>query len=228
MKRIGRILSMALLVVLAAGMLSFASGVKLVESYPEDGAKGFEPINMMVKLHFDGDVGAEGAQATNQKAFKIVDENGDKVEYKVLFPSEDSKSIWLLMSKDLASNTEYTVTILKTLRTGSGDTLGADQSFAFKTRDVKKDSTMSTVMMFVMVGGMVAFQMWDTKRKVQKEAMSKGEKVNPYKVAKEKGVSVEQAVEKTEKMREKAMKKNGGAKVRKGSEIKNTTKDKKK
>ncbi len=230
MKRIGKILSMAVVIVMTAGMLSFASGLALVESYPEDGAKGFEPINMMVKLEFSGNVGDELVQATNEKAFNMVDGEGNKVKFKVLFSEDEPNKIMLLMDGDLASDTEYTVTIKNTLASGDGELLPAEQAIKFYTRDVKKDTLVSTVMMFVMVGGMIMYQMWDTKRKVQKEAMAKGEKVNPYKVAKEKGVSVEKAVEKTAKEREKAVKKSGGSnmKVRKGSEIKGSGKNKKK
>ncbi len=230
MKRISRILSIAAVIMLLASSMSFAAGLNLVKSYPEDGAGGFEPINMMVKLYFDGAVGAESAQPTNEKAFKVVDAEGKAVEFKVLFTPEDETRVSLLMSKDLAADTEYKVTILKTLQTGEGVQLGADKTFTFNTRDVKKDSFMSTVMMMVMIGGMVAYTMWDTKRKLEKESMAKGDKVNPYKVAKEKGVTVQEAVEKTEKQRSKAIKKTGSGamNIKKGSEIKKSGAPKKK
>jgi hypothetical protein len=85
-------------------------------------------------------------------------------------------------------------------------------------------------MMMVMVGGMVVYSMWDTKRKLQKESVEKGEKVNPYKVAKEKGVTVQEAVDKADKQRSKSMKKSGAGamNVKKGSEIKKSGAPKKK
>jgi hypothetical protein len=211
MKKLGKILSIVLLLVLFACPISYAAGLELVSSYPKDGDGGFEPINMMVKLQFNDNVGAESVQTINEKAFKVVDQDNKSIEFKVLFTPDDNTKISLLMNGDLKSNTDYKVTLLKSLSTAEGLTLGADKTITFKTRDVGKDSTISTVMMFVMIGGMVAYTTWDTKRKAEKESMAKGDKVNPYKVAKEKGVSVEKAVEQTEKKRDKAVKQSGGS-----------------
>lgn len=204
MKKMRKILSIAILLVLFACPLSFAAGLELVNSYPENGAGGFEPINLMVKLEFNDNVGAAGVQKANEKVFKVVDAAGKNVPFKVLFTPGDSARISLLMSGDLVANTEYKVTIGKGLQTINGVFLGADKLLTFKTRDVGKDSTLSTIMMFVMVGAMVAYSTWDAKRKAQKESLAKGDKVNPYKVAKEKNVSVEKAVESTDKQKVKA------------------------
>lgn len=204
MKKARKILSMAILLVLLSCTLSFAAGLELVKSYPEDGAKGFEPINLMVKLEFNDNVGGEGVQKANEKVFQVKDPAGKSIPFKVLFVPEDNTKISLLMSGDLTSNTEYKVTIGKGLQSIDGVFLGADKVLTFKTRDVAKDNTLSTVMMFVMVIAMVVYSTWDTRRKAQKEALAKGDKVNPYKVAKEKKVTVEKAVEVTDKQKIKA------------------------
>ncbi len=204
MRKTLRILSIAVLLVMLACPLSFAAGLELVKSYPQDGAGGFEPINLMVKLEFSDNVGAEAVQKANENVFKVVDPKGKAVPFKVLFTPEDNKRISLLMSGDLVSNTEYKVTIGKGLQTVNGVFLNADKVLTFKTRDVGKDSTLSTVMMFVMVGAMIGYSTWDTRRKAAKEAMASGDKVNPYKVAKEKKMTVEKAVETTDKQKAKA------------------------
>ncbi len=204
MKRIHKILSIAILLVLLSCPLSFAAGLELVNSYPQDGAGGFEPINLMVKLEFNDNVGGEGVQKANETVFKVVDPTGKNVPFKVLYTPDQNTKISLLMSGDLVPNTEYKVTIGKNLQTINGVFLGADKILTFKTRDVAKDSTLSTIMMFVMVGAMVGYSAWDTKRKAKKEALASGDKVNPYKVAKEKKVSVEKAVATTDKQKAKA------------------------
>jgi hypothetical protein len=220
MKKTRRILSIAILLVLLSCPLSFAAGLELVSSYPQDGDGGFEPINLMVKLEFNDNVGGEAVQTNNEKVFKVVDPTGKAVPFKVLFTPEDNTRISLLMSGDLVSNTEYKVTIGSKLQTVDGAALGADKILTFKTRDVAKDSTLSTIMMFVMVAAMVGYSTWDTKRKARKESFASGDKINPYKVAKEKKVSVEKAVETTNKQKAKA-----GAPVK--AKAKTTTETKK-
>ena len=195
MKKICSILSLVLIMVMISAPAVFAAGLNIVDTYPKDGGTGFEPVNMMVKLTFSDNVGEEKLQATNTRAFAVKDQSGKVVPMKVLYTPEDNTRISLLMSENLSPNTEYKVTIdEKLLVSSTGKTLSQPEIISFKTRDVAKDSQISTVMMFAMVGAMVAYTSWDTRRKAKKEAVARGDKVNPYKVAKEKGVSVDKVV----------------------------------
>jgi hypothetical protein len=211
MKKICSILSLVLIILFVSSPMAFAAGLELVDTYPKDGGTGFEPINLMVKLTFSDNVGDENIQAQNSKAFKVVDQTGKSVPFKTLYTPEDNTKISLLMSGDLISNTEYKVTIDSSLSAASGQTLASSEVIGFKTRDVAKDSQVSTIMMFVMVGAMVFYSTWDAKRKAKKEAEARGDKVNPYKVAKEKGVSVEKAVAGADKKKDKVKAKDKAA-----------------
>lgn len=204
MKKICSIITLILIIITISAPVAFAAGLELVDTYPKDGGTGFEPINLMVKLTFNDNVGEESLQTTNSRAFKVVDQTGKSVPFKALYTPEDNTKISLLMSNDLIANTEYKVTIASELSSASGQTLAEAKTITFKTRDVAKDSQISTIMMFVMVGAMVLYSTWDAKRKAKKEAESRGDKVNPYKVAKEKGVSVEKAVANADKLKAKA------------------------
>jgi hypothetical protein len=210
MKKICSIITLILIIITISAPVAFAAGLELVDTYPKDGGTGFEPINLMVKLTFSDNVGEENLQATNSRAFKVTDQSGKSVPFKTLYNPEDNTKISLLMSGDLIANTEYKVTIASELSSASGQTLAEAKVITFKTRDVAKDSQISTIMMFVMVGAMVLYSTWDAKRKAKKEAESRGGKVNPYKVAKEKGVSVEKVVAGTDNKKDKAKAKDKG------------------
>jgi len=204
MKKICSIITLILIIITISAPVAFAATLELVDTYPKDGGTGFEPINLMVKLTFSDNVGEESLQTTNSRAFKVTDQTGKSVPFKTLYTPEDNTKISLLMSGDLIANTEYKVTIAPELSSASGQTLAEAKTITFKTRDVAKDSQISTIMMFVMVGAMVLYSTWDAKRKAKKEAESRGGKVNPYKVAKEKGGSVEKAAAGVEKKKDKA------------------------
>ena len=195
MKKICSIFILVLLMIMISAPMAFASSLQLVDTYPKDGGTGFEPINLMVKLTFNDNVGDVAVQSTNSKAFKVVDQAGKSVPFKALYTPDDNTRISLLMSGDLIANTEYKVSIDSSLVSTSGQTLGTIKTVTFKTRNVAKDSQISTIMMFVMVAVMVLYSTWDAKRKARKEAeaASKTGKVNPYKVAKEKGKTVDKA-----------------------------------
>jgi hypothetical protein len=210
MKKICSIITLILILITISAPVAFAATLEIVDTYPKDGGTGFEPVNLMVKLTFNDNVGEENLQATNSRAFKVVDETGKSVPFKALYTPEDNTKVSLLMSNDLLPNTEYKVTIAPELAAASGQTLSAAKTITFKTRDVAKDSQVSTIMMFVMVAAMVLYSTWDAKRKAKKEAESRGGKVNPYKVAKEKGVSVEKVAAEADKKKDKAKAKDKG------------------
>lgn len=52
MKRLGTILCLSLIIVLLATSVSFASGLTLVSSFPEEGNSALTPQNVAIKLVF--------------------------------------------------------------------------------------------------------------------------------------------------------------------------------
>lgn len=209
MKNLGRILSLSLLIVLLSCSFSFASGLKLVDSYPKDGGGGLQPVNVMVKLYFNEDVSAKEVQAENEKAFRITDSKGKEIPHKVLYNAKKLKEIWVLVNQDLTSDSEYKLTISGDLKIPNGDTLGKDETIVFKTRNTKTDNTVNMLLMGLMMVGMIGISSITMKRNLKKEAEKKGEveKVNPYKVSKETGKSVEEIVAKAEKEKQRVKEK---------------------
>lgn len=225
MKRIGAIISLSVLIVLLASTFSFATGLSLVESHPEDGADGFMTVNMAVKLKFSENMTSEEAQAANANKFKITNPEGKKIEYKTLYNAEKyPDEIWLQITENLVDATEYTIVISEDLQSTTGNTLGENITLHFSTRDTAADNNGYMILMVLMIVGMVVFTVWDTGRKLKKEAAKEeDQKVNPYKEAKKTGKSVEEIVAKTEK--EKAQAEKRKAKANKKQSIKEKSDD---
>lgn len=207
MKKAGAILSLSILITLLSFSTCFASGLTLLDSYPENGSHNSMLDNVVVKLYFNEDVSAKEVQDANKGAFKFTDAEGKEMPLKILYPRE-SKELWVLVEKPLVSNSDYKLVISGDLKIPNGDTLGQDQTVEFKTRNTSVDSTVNMGLMAVMMVGMIAFSSISAKRQLKKqEEEARAEdrvKVNPYKVAKETGKSVEAVVAKTEKEKEKA------------------------
>jgi len=226
MKRIGAIISLSVLIVLLASTFSFATGLSLVESHPEDGADGFMTVNMAVKLKFSENMTSEEAQAANSDKFKITNPEGKTIKYKTLYnPEKYPDEIWLQITENLVDATEYTIVISEDLQSTAGNTLDKSITLHFSTRDTAADNNGYMILMVLMIVGMVVFTVWDTGRKLKKESAGKEEdqKVNPYKEAKKTGKSVEEIVAKTEK--EKAQAEKRKAKANKKQSIKEKDKD---
>lgn len=226
MKKAGIILSLTLLVFLMSFSTCFAAGLQLEDSYPKNGSHNSMLENVVVKLYFNEDVSAAEVQDANKTAFEFTDAEGEKLPTKILYPSE-TKEIWVLVEQTLVSNTDYKLKISGDLKMANGDTLGKDQLVEFKTRNTSVDSSVNMGLMAVMMVGMIGYTSISAKRQLKKqeeEAVAEDKvKVNPYKVAKETGKSVEQVVAKTEKEKEKARaqaeKKNRGKNDAKEKEV---------
>jgi len=124
--------------------------------------------------------------------------------------------IWVLINKDLVSDSEYKLTISGDLKIPNGDTLGKEETIDFKTRNISTDNTVNMVLMGLMMVGMVVISSITMKRNLKKEMEKKGEveKVNPYKVSKETGKSVEEIVAKAEKEKQRVKEKSAASKNR--------------
>jgi len=205
MKRAGVVLSLSILIALMSFSTCFAAGLELIDSYPQNGSNDSTLENVVVKLYFNEDVSAEAVQEDNKSAFEFTNEEGAVLPLRILYPKNNDE-IWVLVNQSLESDTKYKLVISGALKVPNGDTLGEDRTVEFSTRNISADTTVNMVLMGIMMVGMIIFTSISTKRALKKEEEKKTEekKVNPYKVAKETGKSVEAIVAKTEKEKEKA------------------------
>lgn len=209
MKRLGAILCLSLLITLMATTVSFASGLTLVSSFPEEGNTSLTPQNVAIKLVFSEKISDPTSIAANANSFRLVDAEGKAVEFEPLYNEfKYPNEVWLQISENLIQDTAYKVIIAEGMQSGSGNSLEEDITLSFATRDTEADSTGYMMLMGVMVVGMMVFTVFDTKRKLKKESGESDEeqKVNPYKEAKRTGKSVEDIVARTEKEKAQAEK----------------------
>jgi len=212
MKRTGRILCLAMILVIMATAVCFAGtegGLKLTGTYPEDGYKGAATENMSVKLYFDGQLTEEVLGDKNADAIKIMDPDGKALPTRVLYAPKEEGVVLVIVDTDEEgktikgkSNAEYTVKVSGSMVDNEGNTLGQDYTFKYKTLNEGTNNTVSMVMMFVMMGGMMVMTTKSAAKEAQKQAEAmreKESKVNPYKEAKKTGKSVEEIVEQDKK-----------------------------
>lgn len=214
MKRIGAIISLSMLIVLLASSLSFATGLTLVSTYPEDGEGGLQAANVAIKMIFSENMTGEQAKNANTNGFKITNAEGETIDYDVLYNAQKyPNEIWLQITENLVDNMEYTVKISEDLQSTAGNSLDEEVTLKFSTRDTSADSNGYMVLMVLMVVGMVVFTAWDTKRNLKKESgeTEEDKKVNPYKEAKKTGKSVEEIIAKTEQEKAQAEKRKAKA-----------------
>ena len=217
MKKAGRILSLAIILVMLATATCFAGtegGLKLTGTYPEDGYKGAATENMGVKLYFDSELTEEVLGEKNANAIKIYGPDGKALPTRVLYAPKEEGVVLVIVDTDEEGNTirgesnaEYTVKIANTMVDNEGNTLGHAESFTFTTLNEGTNNAVSMVMMFVMMGGMMVMTTKAATKEAQKQAEAMREresKVNPYKEAKKTGKSVEEIVEQTQKDKAKA------------------------
>lgn len=211
MKKFSAILAIAMLVVVMSVSTCFAAeSLKVVDTYPKDGAKNTTIENMCFKLTFNNEMGDKAMQQANQDKFVIADADGKKIPIRVFYDDNDSKKVLVLadavaIGKDrslaIKDNTEYTLTISGELADAAGNTLGADKKVTISTINQKFNTMVYMVMMVVMFGGMFVFSTRQMKKKAEKEneEVVKEEAFNPYKEAKKTGKSVQEVIAEHEK-----------------------------
>ncbi len=208
MKKTGIILGLTILMILSSFSFCFAQGLELYDSSPKDGSHQSRPESLCVKLYFNEVMSSKSVQKENQNAFRFTDSKGKELPIRILYEAKRPKEIWVLVNETLESDSSYKLHISGDLADANGSTLGKDKTIVIKTRNLKTDNNVNMALMGVMMVGMVFFTSMSAKHQVKKqeeEAAAKGEaKVNPYKVAKETGKSVEDVVAKTEKNKAKA------------------------
>ena len=224
MKRTAFVLSLILIVSALFAPLAFADGepsltaaggLQIVSTTPRDGETGKQPQNMAVKFKFSENMMDESAIAANKQYFSVTDATGSAIGFDIVYNADKyPDELWLILEDTLESNSEYTCTAKAGVASASGNTLASDYTFTFKTRNTKVDNTVSTILMFAMMG----FMMFTTVRSAKKMAEEQAAKakglpadedknLNPYKLAKEKNISVEKANAIVEKEKAKQAKK---------------------
>lgn len=210
MKRLGAIISLTLLIVMLSTSFASASTLELVSSYPENGDGGFQIENTGVKLYFNEDVLNKDNEAVNNKAITILNAKGKKMPIKTFYSAKEEGLVLVLIEGILDTNSKYTLKVTEKFLSANGDPLEKPIMITFKTRDTSKDMTVNMIMMGVMFVGVLIFSSRNMKKQMAKEQEEKAKeaKVNPYKVSKETGKSVQEVVEKDLKEKEKKAQQN--------------------
>lgn len=213
-RRIRRGIAAALLTVfltLTAGIsaVSAADAFKMVKSTPADGFNRVQAQNVMVKLYFNDRV--DKAAEQNGDKFTFTDNKGKKVKFKIYYDDSEKNMIALLVTKDLAIDKKYKIEISPDLVNNEGEALGAKEVISFGTKQ-SSGGLIYALLMVAMVVVMIFFTIRDQRKKAEEDVAAEGKPVqakqkNPYKLAKEKGISVEEAAKLINKEREKEQKK---------------------
>ncbi|NLY71372.1 MAG: Ig-like domain-containing protein [Clostridiales bacterium] len=206
MKRVGTILSLLIIIVLLGTTFSFASDFTLVSTFPEEGSNKVHPTNVVIKLVFSENITSEEAQEANKDCFLITDSDRNVIDHTPLYnPEKYPNEVWLRINDTLVPDMEYKLVISETVRSSEGNTLDESIVLNFSTRDTSSYNSGYMILMILMVVGMIAFSVWEARKKEKKEDITE-KKINPYKEAKRTGKSVEEIVEKIEKEKAKAEK----------------------
>ncbi|MDR2162890.1 MAG: hypothetical protein LBO70_02960 [Clostridiales Family XIII bacterium] len=218
------VMALALFSPVLSGIHVFAAGgssLALTSSLPAKGAKDLQPQNVGIKLYFDGDVTDESLRKTNAECFKFTYKSGAKTKELPVKAYSDPKSgkgyilaivdTSKLKGKMLTSNKAYKLIVSGDLRSTDGRTLGNDLTLDFKTVDQSASTQIYMLLMVGMVGAMIAMTLFQNKRKEKAaaEVAARGGKVNPYKLAKDKKITVKEAMELIERDRQKRLKRLG-------------------
>ncbi|MDR0852562.1 MAG: hypothetical protein LBN36_08705 [Clostridiales Family XIII bacterium] len=230
-EKIGKILFLTVclsVVLFASGISAFASSPGapdpakdlLVLTNLDDiqGDTHLQVQNVGFKLEFDGNVTAESVQGINAGAFiftalAVADEETEvvgniEIPVQVNFSPSDENYILVTVHPEsgmLQPASDFELKIKGNLSAADGRTLGEDLVISVKTVDTSANTKIYMLLMVLMVGGMIAMTFISNKRKA-KNAAESGQKekvVNPYKLAKEKGISVQEALVIIEKDRQK-------------------------
>ena len=209
-KRMAAVLALMMVLLMAFSTVAYGAGLELTKITPNDGEDGKQVSNMAIKMTFSAEMASEENVKANAKNFVITSAEGKKVAFNAVFDAEKyPNDIWLILSEDLESDTEYTVTIKSGLTSVDGQTLDKDITSTFYTRNTKTDSNISMLMTFGMMGIMFYATSKMTKKATEDQKKEEGDpemELNPYKIAKDKNISVQEAVAVVEKEKAKMAK----------------------
>lgn len=207
MKRRFTVLFLILAMVLCAATAAYGLDLEMIA--PKDGAKNCQPANMAIKFRFDEEMYGAADIDKNAVHFKVTDPEGVVQPFKMVYSEKYPNQLWLILNDTLQADTEYTVSVSAGISALSGAKTTDAKTFTFKTRDTHRDSIISTVLMLVMMAMMGVMSVLAARKKNDEDkvmTVAQAEKLNPYKIAKQKGWSIEQANSYVEKEKEKARK----------------------
>jgi hypothetical protein len=233
--RAGAFLLIALIVFALSAPAVFAAGegdasapsggggsLQLLSSSPDRDATDLQSQTVGIKLYFNGDVTDPSVREANEKSMKFTYKSGSKVKDLPIktyaAPAKYGKDYILafvntetLNNNMLENNKEYHLVISGDFRSVDGKTLGSDLTLDFKTADQSGSTQIYMLLMVGMIGAMIAMTIFQNKRKesAAAEVAAKAGRVNPYKLAKEKKISVNEAMELIERDRQKRLKRLG-------------------
>jgi hypothetical protein len=172
-----------------------------------------------IKLYFDGDVTDESIRDINNAKgmFEFSGGKTEKITTKAYFNKKDNGYILVTATKtkdgnaiSLNPNSRYKLTISGKLTSADGRILGEDKVVDFRTVDTSGNTQVYMLLMVAMVAGMILMTFVSNRRKARAKAIIANSKpANPYKLAKEKGITLEEALaiaEKDKLRREKLLK----------------------
>jgi len=208
----------ALTLAFAVPAVAAEGNLVFVSSTPSDGGTNVPIENVGVKLFFDGNVTHESVWPANSKAFTLTDPEGVKVEvtaYPGQRPGEEGYILVLAnpvplkegQPGQLQQSAVYTLTVSGDLAAVNGARLGENIIISFETMDMAANARLSMVVMVVMMVGAIVLMFVTNWRKMKAEAEAAAlAKANPYRLAKDKNISVDEAKELIEKAKEKNQK----------------------
>ena len=204
MRRLGVITVAIVLTMLLQTVVSFASGLQVVDTHPTEGGARVSPINLAIRVNFDRDVSGGYNIPENQGHFVITDPEGERQPVTVLFDPNNPERVLVVLLNDLEPDTEFTLTISGDFTNGA-HFLGDPFVLRFNTRDMARDMNTSMILMFAFLVVMMIISAKQMKSKARKEAeeKEKNSRVNPYKVSKRTGKPVTEIVEKDRKYKSK-------------------------
>ncbi|MBP5749409.1 MAG: Ig-like domain-containing protein [Firmicutes bacterium] len=217
MKRRFPALLIALALILAAASAVFADSLTIVDISPSDGSKGYQPANMAVKIRFSEDMMDESAIAANKNKFSITDPDGAEQAYDIVYNADKyPDELWLVLQEDLQANTEYKVTVQPGIVSSSGSKLADGMTVTFQTRNVRTDGLISMGLMVVLMVAMFGMTARAARKEQEKDDPRAAERaiedsLNPYKLAKQKGISLAEAQAIVDKEKDKLEKKKAKA-----------------
>jgi hypothetical protein len=233
-RRIGSISVIAAMTIIFA-LPVFAAGGSLEFTSELDGKNNIPIDNVGIKLIFTGDVTNVAVWDANQKSFSlkgfIKDPDDENKTTAVNIPvvalpgqKENEENYILVLAEpepvkagypgQLDQKTDYELTVSGGIMSTDGKQLGADQVVKFTTMDVAANSKMSMVIMVLMMVAVIALMVVTNGRKIKAEAEAAAlMKANPYRIAKERSITVDEAkalIEKAKEKNKKQLEKVGG------------------
>jgi len=209
-----------------AAPASAADGtLNFIKSTPSSGDSNVPIENVGVKLFFDGNVTDYSVWAANATAFTLTDPDGNKVKYDAYPGQKPGEEGYILVIArpepvkegypgQLIQSALYTLTVSGELMATGGARLGQDILITFETMDMAANSRLSMIVMVIMMVGAIVLMFLMNVRKMKAEAEAAAlMKANPYRLAKDKSITVDEAktlIEKAKERNQKQLEKTGG------------------